>query len=125
MLFQSLVYTSSLTRRPSRLLPIGPKKKKTKTRVLILTNNRLICLKSEKGGKVVTVRGEWAIQKVTILKERSNGEKLKPDKEKKKGKDSVNQPVISVEQKGENEFVVLTVRRTLLLGLSCDLPCTR
>lgn len=113
MQFKSLVSTSSLTRRPSRLLSIGTKKK-TKTRLLILTNNRLICVKVEKGGKVLPIRGEWSIPKIAIGKEKSNGEKLKPDKEKKKGKDSVNQAVASVEQKGEKEFVVLTVRQTPL-----------
>jgi hypothetical protein len=122
MQIQSLVSTSSLTRRPSRLLSIGTKKK-TKTRVLILTNNRLICLKVEKAGRVLTIRGEWAIPKVAIGKGGSNSEKLKPDKEKKKGKDHVNQPVISVEPKGEKEFVVLTVRQTPLLGTSY-LPST-
>ena len=57
------------------------------------------------------------ISKLTAGKGRSNGEKSKPDKEKekKKGKESVGQTVVSVEQKGENEFVVLTVRQTTLI----------
>lgn len=126
MHFQSLVSTSSLRRRPSRLLSIATKKK-TKTRILILTNSRLICAKIEKGGKVIAIRGEWPIPKVSMAKERINNEKSKPDKEKekKKGKDSGNQAVISVEPKGENEFVVLTVRRTLLFGKSTDSPGVR
>jgi len=108
--FQSFVSASSLKRRPSRLLSITTKKK-TKPRMLLLTNNRLICAKVEKGGKVLTIRGEWTIPKVTAGTEKSNTEKHKPDKEKekKKSKDSANQTIISVEPKGEKEFVVLTV----------------
>ena len=111
--FQSLVSTSSLKRRPSRLLSIATKKK-TKTRILILTNNRLLCVKMEKGGKVPAIRGEWPIPKATAGKEKLNNEKPKPDKEKekKKGKSDVNQVVVSVEKKGEKEFVVLTVCQT-------------
>lgn len=109
MRFRSLVSTSVLKRRPSKLLSITTKKK-TKSRLLILTNNRLICVKVEKGGKVLAIRGEWATPKVTTRKEGSNGEKPKSDKEKKKGKDSVNQTIISVDPKGDTEFVVLTVR---------------
>lgn len=114
MHFQSLVSTSSLRRRPSRLLSIATKKK-TKTRILILTNCRLICVKIQKGGRVIAIRGEWVIPKVLMVKERINNEKPKPDKEreKKKGKDSGNQTVNSVEPKGENEFVVLTTTKSL------------
>lgn len=111
MRFQSLITTSSLKRRPSRLLSIATKRK-SKTRILILTtNNRLLCVKTEKGGKVLAVRGEWVI---AAGKERSNSGNLKPDKEKekKKGKDCGNQTVISVEPKGEKEFVVMTVRHS-------------
>lgn len=111
--FQSLVTTSSLKRRPSRLLSLATKKK-AKTRVLILTNIRLLCVKVEKGGKVVTIRAQWTIQKPTIPKERPSNEKLKPDKEKekKKGKDNANQTITSVELKGEKEFVVLTATKS-------------
>lgn len=123
VLFQSLVSTTSLKRRPSKLLSITTKKK-TKTRMLILTSNRLLCVKIRKGGKVLAIRGEWAIPKVTTGKEGSNSEKPKLDKEKggRKRKDSVNQTVISVDPKGEKEFVVLTVRRTPLHRANSDLP---
>jgi hypothetical protein len=122
--FQSLVSTTSLKRRPSKLLSITTKKK-TKARMLILTGGRLICVKIGKGGKVLTIRGEWAISKVTTGKEKSNSEKPKPDKEKggKKGKDSVNQTIVSVDPKGEKEFVVLTVCLIPLLWANSDLPC--
>jgi len=73
----------------------------------------LICVKIEKGGKALNIRGGWPIPKVAIGKERTNCEKLKPDKEKKKGKDSANQAVISVAPKGENEFVVITAGKSL------------
>ena len=120
--FQSLVSTTSLKRRPSKLLSITSKKK-SKTRLLILTNNRLICVKVRKGGKTLAIRGEWAIQKVILGRDKSNSEKPKPDKEKKKGKDSVIQTVISVDPKGDNEFVVLTVRKTSLLRSNNDSQC--
>jgi len=118
--FQSLVSATSLKRRPSKLLSITTKKK-TKTRMLILTSNRLICVKIEKGGKVLAIRGEWTIPKVTTGKGGLNSEKTKPDKEKerKKGKD---QTVISVNPKGEKEFVVLTVCRIPLLRANSDSP---
>ena len=123
ILFQSLVSTTSLKRRPSKLLSITTKKK-TKTRMLILTSNRLLCVKIRKGGKVLTIRGEWTIPKVTTGKGGPNSEKPKLDKEKggRKRKDSVNQTVISVDPKGEKEFVVLTVRRTPLHWANNDLP---
>jgi hypothetical protein len=91
--------------------------------VLILTDNRLICVKIEKGGRVLAIRGVWVIPKVTTGKEKSSYVKSKPDKEKekKKGKDSVNQAIISIDPKGENEFVVLTVRRAHLRA-SRNLP---
>jgi len=117
--FQSLVSATSLKRRPSKLLSITTKKK-TKTRMLILTSNRLICVKIEKGGKLA-IRGEWAL-KVTTGKGGANNEKPKPgkDKERKKGK---NQTIISVDPKGEKEFVVLTVCRIPLLRANSDSPC--
>jgi len=120
MRFQSSVSATSLRRRPSRLLSITTKKK-TKTRTLILTNHRLICVKIEKGGRVLAVRGEWLIPKVIL------GEKPKPEKEKekKKSKDTINQTVISVDPKGDNEFVVLTVRQALLRLINYGSPCIR
>lgn len=97
--------------------------------MLVLTNNRLICVKLEKGGRVLAIRGEWAIPKVAIGKERPNHERPKPDKEKKKGKDSANQAIMSVDPKGDKEFVVLTVRQTSFLkangNSSCILQATK
>ena len=138
--FQSVVSATSLKRRPSKLLSITTKKK-TKARMLILTSNRLICVKIEKGGKVLAIRGEWVIPKVTAGKENSNGEKSKPDKERKKGKVSAtqiiidpkgkkgkvnaNQTIISVDPKGEKEFVVLTVRPIPLFWANSNSPCLR
>jgi len=122
--FQSLVSASSLKRRPSKLLSITTKKK-TKSRMLLLTNTRLICVKIEKGGRVLAIRGEWVFPKVTTGKENSNSEKPKPEKEKerKKGKDSLNQTVLSVDPKGEKEFVVLTVRQTPPLPANSASSC--
>ena len=113
--FQSLVSTSSLRRRPSKLLSITTKKK-TKTRALVLTSNRLICVKVEKGGRVLAIRGEWVIPSATTGKEKPSCEKPRPGGGRgaaRKGKDPVNQTVISVDPKGDNELVVLTVRQTL------------
>ena len=113
--FQSVVTTSSLRRRPSKLLSITTKKK-TKTRVLVLTGNRLICVKVEKGGRVLAIRGEWVIPNGTTGKEKPSYEKPRPGGGRgaaRKGKDSANQTVISVDPKGDNELVVLTVRPTL------------
>lgn len=106
ILFQSVVATSSLRRRPSKLLSMATKKK-TKARMLILTNTRLICVKVEKGGKVLAVRGEWVIP---TGKEKSNREEPKPGGGRGKGRGKEIQAVISVDPKGEKDFVVLTVR---------------
>ena len=78
-------------------------------------------MKVRKGGKALTIRGEWTIQRVVLGKERSNSDKPKPDKDKKKGKDSAIQTIISVDPKGDNEFVVLTVCKTPLLRSNNDL----
>jgi len=122
--FQSLVSTSSLKRRPSKLLSITTKKK-AKSRMLLLTNTRLICLKIEKGGRVLAIRGEWVFPMVTTGKENPKSERPKPEKEKerKKRKDSLNQTVISVDPKGEKEFFVLTVRQTTPLRANSDSSC--
>ena len=114
--FQSLVSTSSLRRRPSKLLSMTTKKK-TKSRALVLTSNRLICVKIEKGGRVLAIRGEWVIPETG--KERPGCEKPRPGGGRgggRKRKDSVNQTVISVDPKGDNELVVLTVRLALSLA---------
>lgn len=121
--FKSLVSTSSQTRRPSRLLSLATKKK-TKTRLLVLTNNRLICLKVGEAGRASPIRGEWAL-KPAVQKGGLDHDKLKPDKEKKKGKDILNQAVYEVHQKGEKEFVVLTVCQASFLGMSCNSWCAR
>ena len=82
----------------------------------------MICVKIEKGGKVLAIRGEWVIPKVTTGKGGSNNEKPKPDKEKERKKEK-NQTIISVNPKGEKEFVVLTVCKIPLLRENGDSPC--
>ena len=92
---------------------------KCKTRALILTSNRLICVKIEKGGRVLAIRGEWVIPNVTTGKEKPSCEKPRPGGGRgagRRGKDSVSQTVISVDPKGDNELVVLTVRQSLPRG---------
>ena len=86
----------SLRRRASRLLPLPVPPSKPKTRLLILTDRRLLCLKH-------IVQGEISIKSELALRA---SEKLK-EKEKEKESRGI---VASVERKGDREFVVLTVR---------------
>jgi len=89
------VEARSLRRRASRLLPLPVPPSKPKTRLLILTERRVLCLKHFKGE--VSVKSELALRASEKLKE----------KEKEKESRGI---VASVERKGDREFVVLTVR---------------
>lgn len=91
----------SLRRRASRLLPLPVPPSKAKTRELILTSRRLLCLKHRpKGLGEISIKSELALRASEKLKEK--------DKEKES-----RGIVASVERKGEREFVVLTVRSTI------------
>jgi 3-phosphoinositide dependent protein kinase-1 len=98
--FQSSVEARYLRRRASRLLPLPVPASKSKARVLILTNRRLVCLKRRrKGTDEISVKSELA---------------LRPS-EKLKDKDKESRGIVTgVERKGEREFVVLTVRFNLV-----------
>jgi 3-phosphoinositide dependent protein kinase-1 len=87
-------------------------KKKQKTRELILTTNRVVCMKVEKGGRSMNTKLELSTQR-PVEKEK---EKDKNDKDKEKDKKKVKEKeketsnsIISVDLKGEREFVILTV----------------
>jgi 3-phosphoinositide dependent protein kinase-1 len=98
VLFKSTVEARSLRRRASRLIPLPVPPSKPKTRELILTSRRLICLKQrQKGPPGISIKSELALRASEKLKEK--------DKEKES-----RGIVASVERKGEREFVVLTVR---------------
>lgn len=98
ILFKSTVEARSLRRRASRLIPLPVPPSKPKTRELILTSRRLICLKHrQKGPTSISIKSELALRASEKLKEK--------DKEKES-----RGIVASVERKGEREFVVLTVR---------------
>ncbi|KDQ57705.1 hypothetical protein JAAARDRAFT_272835 [Jaapia argillacea MUCL 33604] len=90
ILFNSSVQPGSLRRRASRLLSMAVTPK-VKTRQLVLTTHRLVCLKQLKGNRGLGVKSEFILRV--------------PDEEGKKDTRSV---VVSVEPKGEREFVVLT-----------------
>lgn len=108
IIFQSSVVTTSLKRRSSKLLSIASvtPKKKQKSRELILTTNRVVCIKVEKGGRGINTKLELLTQK-PAEKEKDKNDKER-DKKKSKEKDISNN-IISVDLKGEREFVVLTV----------------
>ncbi len=88
VIFNSDVETSALRRRASRLLAmaVAPRRK---IRELVLTDQRLICLK-RKPGRPYCIRNELLLRQ--------------PEKEK----DSRYQ-VTGAEMKGDREFVVMTV----------------
>jgi len=100
ILFNSSVEARYLRRRASRLLPLPVPPSKPKTRELVLTSRRLICLKQrQKGLGDISVKSELALRASEKLKEK--------DKEKES-----RGIVASVERKGEREFVVLTSSKT-------------
>lgn len=113
IIFHSPVATASLKRRPSKLLSIASvtPKKKQKNRELILTTHRVVCIKAEKGGRGFSVKMDLGSQR---LAEKEKGEKEKErekERDKKKVKDSANN-IISIEPKGEREFVILTTSKS-------------
>ncbi|PFH52010.1 hypothetical protein AMATHDRAFT_2499 [Amanita thiersii Skay4041] len=102
ILFNSTVEARSMRRRASRLLSLPVPGSKPKTRQLILTDRRLICLKqrnSNNAQSMVSIKSELALRASEKLKER--------DKEKES-----RGIIASVERKGEREFMVLTVSKT-------------
>lgn len=105
VLFNSIVESRKPRRRASRLLPMATPPK-PKTRLLVLTTNRLICLKLRpKGG--VSIKSELGLRA---------GDK--PGKEKEKEREKEMRCILSsVEPKGETEFVVFTV--SLLVSFYC------
>ncbi len=89
-----------IKRRASKLIPLVPQGK-PKTRYLVLTSKRLLCVKQQQKSRDLSVKYELALKASEKLKEK--------DKEKEsKG------IIATVQRKGEREFVVLTVRAPLL-----------
>lgn len=113
VLYQSLVEVRSIRRRASRLLkPIPGTQIKPKTREIILTNHRLICLKTKNSPTRSSVKSELFIKA---------GEEGKEKEKKKDGKDAKG-ILVSAELKGDREFAVLSVSLSasaLLSPLSC------
>ncbi|KAH7926505.1 kinase-like protein [Leucogyrophana mollusca] len=98
VVFNTRVEARSPKRRGSRLrLPLSVSPMRPKTRQLLLTTHRLLCLKQRGGVGGVSIKSELALQ----LTEKGK------DKDKEKEARSV---VESAEPKGDKEFVVLTVR---------------
>jgi 3-phosphoinositide dependent protein kinase-1 len=94
-----------MRRRASRLIPITVSPLKPKIRQLMLTSQRLICVKQRDRG-VLSIKCELAFRPANV---NVNG--------KEKEKDSRTY-IIGVEPKTDREFVVLTVR---FLSLSLSL----
>jgi len=103
VLYQSLVEVRSIRRRASRLLkPIPGTQIKPKTREIILTNHRLICLKTKNSPTRSSVKSELFIKA---------GEEGKEKEKKKDGKDAKG-ILVSAELKGDREFAVLSSIKT-------------
>ncbi|TBU41669.1 kinase-like protein [Dichomitus squalens] len=101
VIFNTLVEVGGPKRRASRLLAmaVAPKKHQQQPpRQLVLTTHRLLCVKS-KPGRAVQIRTEL------FVKPPAAGNK---DKDK-----DLRSLVLSIEAKGEREFVVITVRRSI------------
>lgn len=87
VVFNAIVEKSALRRRASRLLAIAGAPRR-KTRELVLTDRRLVCLK-HKSGRPYQLSNELS---------------LRPSERDKDNKTNV----IGIEPKGEREFVVMT-----------------
>jgi 3-phosphoinositide dependent protein kinase-1 len=100
VLFQSTVEPRTVRRRASLLqhLPVPPTK--PKTRLMMLTNQRLVCVKPQPNGRVATVKSEFAF---------SRGGLGVRDKFKMGGGSNNRCVIVSAAPKGEREFVVMTV----------------
>jgi 3-phosphoinositide dependent protein kinase-1 len=104
ILFSTRVEARSPKRRGSRLrLPISVSPIRPKTRQLLLTTHRLLCVKQREDGGV-GLKSELSLRKGVNLS--STTEKVK-DKDKDKDKEAKS-IVESAERKSEREFVVLT-----------------
>ncbi|KAF5351814.1 hypothetical protein D9756_007409 [Leucocoprinus leucothites] len=97
ILFCSLVEECSMRRRASKLIPLVSSGK-AKTRQLVLTSRRLLCLKQRQKPNELSVKFELALKA---------SEKLK-DKDKEK---ELKVIIASVQRKGERQFVVLTTTK--------------
>lgn len=91
IIFNTTVEPGGPKRRASRLLAMAVAPKKHKPRELVLTSQRLLCVK-QKPGRAVQVRTELFVRTPASDKERD-----------------LRNVVSSVEPKGEREFVVITV----------------
>lgn len=115
ILFSTRVEARSPKRRGSKLrLPISVSPIRPKTRQLLLTTHRLLCVKQRVEGGV-GLKSELSLRKGATTS--SGTEKVK-EKEKDKEAKSI---IESAERKSEREFVVLTVRRLPVFPHVCML----
>ncbi|KAG1812593.1 kinase-like domain-containing protein [Suillus subaureus] len=110
VLFHTRVEARSPKRRGSKLrLPISASLTKTKTRQLVLTSMRLLCVKQKDGGQM-SLKSEVGLRAGDKGKEREKPREAK-EKERDASKDCRN-VIESAEPKGEREFVILTSNRS-------------
>ncbi|OAX34954.1 kinase-like protein [Rhizopogon vinicolor AM-OR11-026] len=111
ILFYTRVEARSPKRRGSRLrLPISASLTKTKTRQLVLTSMRLLCVKQKKGGEV-SLKSEVGFGAAGD----KGKEREKPRDGKDRDRDAVKDGrnvIECAEPKGEREFVILTSTRS-------------
>ncbi|KAG1844219.1 kinase-like protein [Suillus subalutaceus] len=110
VLFHTRVEARSPKRRGSKLrLPISASLTKTKTRQLLLTSMRLLCVKQKEGGQL-SLKSEVGLGVGDKGKEHAKPREGK-EKERDASKDCRN-VIESAEPKGEREFVILTSNRS-------------
>jgi 3-phosphoinositide dependent protein kinase-1 len=90
MLFKSKVEVRPQARRASRLITIVVPPMKAKKRTLMLTTQRLLCVKIPAKGRGLSVKAEFAVLSSSIRRDGLTA-------------------VVGVEPKGEREFVIMTV----------------
>lgn len=104
VVFCSLVEERSMKRRASKLIPLVSHSR-AKTRHLVLTSNRLLCVKQRQKPQELSLKFELSLKA---------SEKIK-DKDKEKQSRGI---IHSVQRKGDREFVVLTVSTCMVTHTS-------
>ncbi|TFK75333.1 kinase-like protein [Pluteus cervinus] len=97
ILLSSPIEVRMLNQRASRLLPLSIASAISKPRQLVLTRDRLICLKHKRAG-AAKVKAELTLKSTTTKEQKS--------------------VVVKVEQRGDREFIVFTATKTYTYAAS-------
>jgi 3-phosphoinositide dependent protein kinase-1 len=107
ILFNSQVEARCVRRRASRLIPLAVSPLKSKSRQLILTSHRLVCVKQRERNRDLSVKSELVFQDVVLWNGNGNGVTTVTATNNGKEKDS-RSFVVGVKATTDREFVIQT-----------------